>query len=71
MQDGYPRSMIEAPENKVRIPTYSHWDINAWYQTKNDDFGGLSPRDYLRGKSWEERKRVGLDALILHGVLKP
>jgi hypothetical protein len=71
MQDGYPRNMIEAAENKVRIPTYTHWDINAWYQTKSDAFGGLSPRDYLRGKSWDERRRIGLDALTERGVLKP
>jgi hypothetical protein len=70
-QDGYPKNMIESLENKVRIPTYKHWDVTTWYQTQNDDFGGMSPRDYLRGKSWEERTRVGLDALVLHGVLKP
>jgi len=36
-----------------------------------DKFGGLSPREYLRGKSWTERRRVGLDALTEFGVLKP
>ena len=41
-----------------------HWDINAWYQTKNEEFGGLSPREYLRGKNWEERRDVGLIAMI-------
>jgi hypothetical protein len=58
-------------ENLVRIPTLKHRDINAWYQTKNDDFGGLAPPDYLRGRSWDERTKVGLDALIEHGVLVP
>jgi hypothetical protein len=70
-KDGFPRSQIDAPENLVRIPTYKHWDINSWYGTPNKDFGGLSPRDYLRGKDWSERRDVGLDALIDHGVLKP
>lgn len=37
----------------------------------NDNFGGLSPREYLRGKSWEEKRRVGLDALMRFGVLAP
>jgi len=25
----------------------------------------------MRGKAWSERMKVGLDALILHEVLKP
>ena len=56
---------------KVRIPRLKHEDITAWFMTLNDDFGGLSPRQYLRGKSWDERRRVGLHALRLYGVLKP
>lgn len=70
-QDGYRRSLIDGPENLVRIPTLKHREISAWYQTKNDQFDELSPRDYLRGKTWEERTRVGLGTLIDHGVLKP
>ncbi len=70
-QDGFDRSRIDDRDNLVRIPTVKHWDINAWYQTKNEDFGGASPRDYLRGKSWDERRGVGLDALLRFGVLKP
>jgi Escherichia/Staphylococcus phage prohead protease len=70
-QDGYPRHMIDAPENLVRIPRLKHREINGWYGRKIDEFGEVSPRDYLRGKSWDERQRVGLRALIRHGVLKP
>ena len=70
-QDGFPESAIEAPENKVGIPRLRHRQITAWFQTKNPDFDDLSPRDYLRGKSWDERVRVGKYALILFGVLKP
>jgi hypothetical protein len=69
--DGFPRSMIDAPENVVRIPTLKHWLITGWYQTPNPDFGWLSPRQYLQGKDWEERVRVGKQALIQFGVLKP
>jgi hypothetical protein len=39
-------------------------------QTRNPDYGDLSPREYLRGKDWDERRRVGLDALAKVGVLK-
>ena len=38
---------------------------------KNGEFGGLSPRDYLCDKSWEERRRVGLEALGMFGALQP
>jgi hypothetical protein len=69
-KDKIPRSMIDAPENLVRIPRYKHWEITAWYQKKNDAYGGVSPRDYLRGKDWDERMKVGLKALMDHGVLK-
>ena len=69
--DGFPDSMINGPDNLVRIPTLTHWLITGWYMTKNKDFGDLSPRDYLRGKSWDERMRVGKDALVLFGVLEP
>ncbi len=69
-ESGYPRRMIDAPENIVSIPRMKHWEINAWYQTPNEDFGRLTPREYLSGKDWNERQRVGLDALKKHGVLK-
>jgi hypothetical protein len=70
-QDKFPRSMIDGPENRVRIPRYKHWEINAWYGRRSETFGNQSPRDYLRGKDWDERIRVGMQALIKYGVLKP
>lgn len=70
-KDGFSRELIDAPENLVRIPRMKHWDINAWYQTENPDFGGETPREYLSGRSWDIRKAVGLEALRIHGVLKP
>jgi hypothetical protein len=70
-QDGFPRSQIDDRENLVRVPTYKHRAISDWYSKKNDGFGGQTPRDYLRGRSWEERREVGLAALRKFGVLKP
>lgn len=70
-QDGFPESRINGPDNVVRIPTYRHWQITAWYATKNDQFGGLSPREFLRGQSWEARIAVAKHALRMFGVLKP
>lgn len=68
---GFPREMIEAPDNLVRIPTLKHWQLTGWYMTPNKDFGGLTPRAYLKGKDWAEHARVGKIALIKVGVMKP
>lgn len=75
-QDGFSEVQIDGPDNLVRIPTLKHWQINGWYGRPNAQFkdkndNDMSPRDYLRGKSWEERLRVGKEALILFGVLEP
>lgn len=68
--DGIPESAWDAPENRVRIPTLKHWQITGWYMTKNPDYNFLSPRNYLKGKTWDEKLRVGHKALSRFGVLK-
>ena len=70
-REGFGRDIIDGPDNLVRIPTLKHWQINGWFGTKQRVLGGLSPREYLRGKNWAERTRIGHQALIEHGVLKP
>lgn len=70
-QDGFPREVIDDPNNLVRVPRLKHQEINAWYQTKNDDYGGLSPREYLQGRNWAARRAVGLEALKRSKVLEP
>jgi hypothetical protein len=67
---GFREVLVEGWENIVLIPTYRHHEITSWFMTLNKDYDGLSPREYLRGKSWVERYRVGLKALIIFGVLK-
>jgi hypothetical protein len=69
--DGFSKSQIDDATNLVLIPRMKHWEINGWYSTPSEDYGGLSPRDYLRGKDWDERRRAGLDAMIKFKVLKP
>lgn len=69
-EHGFAREAINHPTNLVRVPRLKHQEINAWYQTRNADYGGLSPREYLSGRSWGVREAVGLRALKLHGVLK-
>lgn len=68
---GFSEDMINDPDNIVLIPRMRHWLINRWYARPNDEFGGLSPREFLQGKSWDEQRRVGLNALVDSGVLKP
>ncbi len=68
---GFVRGQVNDPENLVRVPRLKHYEITGWYMDRNDDFGNLSPRDYLSDKNWEERRQVGLYALRKFGVLKP
>lgn len=70
-KDKFPRSQIDDPDNLVRIPTLKHREISAWYATANDEYGGLTPRQYLVGKSWEQRREFGLMVLRKFGVLEP
>ncbi|WP_404934747.1 hypothetical protein [Nitratireductor sp. L15S-10] len=69
-RDGFSREMIESPQNKVLVPRYKHWEITAWYARNNKEWGGVSPRAYLRGRNWEERELMGRYALRKFGVLK-
>ena len=63
-------ALVNSPDNQVLVPTLKHWQLNAWYRTESDDFDGMSPRDSVRGKSWQERQRVGLIGLRDVGALK-
>jgi hypothetical protein len=68
--DANDAAQINSPDNEVAIPTLKHWELNAWYATQNEDYDGLSPLEYLKGKSWEERWDVGLVGLRYIGVLE-
>jgi hypothetical protein len=75
-KDGIPESQIESPDNIVPIPTLKHWQINSWLGRpnsayKNDQGEVISPREYMKGKSWKERYEFGLKVLRDFGVLKP
>ena len=72
-REGFSEAEIEAPENRVRISTLKHWQISNWYSRANaeEPFSGQTPRNYLRGKDWAEKVKIGRGALIRFGVLKP
>jgi hypothetical protein len=63
---GFPPSLIDGPENRVRIPTLKHWEINSWFETADGIYGGLTPRDHLRNPKigWQERVKIGQRALV-------
>jgi hypothetical protein len=67
---GFPRSQIDDPSNLVQIPELKHWELNHWYDQENGDYGGLTPRQYVKDKDWDTRRQVGLDGLREIGVLK-
>jgi hypothetical protein len=68
--DGFSKDRVDGADNIVRIPTLKHYEINGWYSRRNPDFGNKSPREYLRGKSWDARVEFGLKALRKFGVLR-
>lgn len=70
-----PTQLIDSAENLVSIPTLRHWQLNSWYQKPDGNFldtNGvpMTPRDYLKGQGYDERRRVGLMGLRAVGVLK-
>jgi hypothetical protein len=68
VSDGIPASQIEDSSNRVKIPALKRWELLAWFD-RPDMYGRLSPREYAKGKSWEERWQVGLEGLRVVGVL--
>jgi len=70
-KDGSDDEFIYGSESLVSIPTAKHWELNRWYETKQDIYGRLTPRQYLKGKSVAERYQIGLDGLRKIGVLQP
>ncbi len=70
-KSGFSEEQIESRYNKARIPIMKHWEINRWFSRPNPEYNNLRPRDYLRGKSWDEHMKIGLRAMREFGVLKP
>ena len=64
------QARIGDPENLVRIPTYAHIEITTYYSKADPDLDWLTPRQYLRGKSFDERYEFGLNVLRDEGLLK-
>jgi hypothetical protein len=63
---------IQESSNIARIPYYVHQEITNYYRSpiKGPPFNGMTPREYLRGKSFDERYQFGLDVLRGRGIIK-
>lgn len=70
-QDDLDEEDIESRRNKVRIPILIHREITGYYKRPNKDLGWMSPRDYFRGRPFEERWEFGVEVLKRFGVVKP
>ncbi len=69
-KSGFSEREINNTENIIRVPRGRHWQITSFMATPHDHLGGLSWRQWLRGKSIEEHRRVGMMAARDVGVLK-
>jgi hypothetical protein len=61
---------LSSRENLVLVPYWKHVEISSWYSRRNEEFGNMRPRDYLRGRSWQEQYTTGIRVLRDFGVLK-
>jgi hypothetical protein len=68
--DQDPPQQLQSPENIALVPKYEHWQITNYYQMPQEETGWIPPREYLRGKSFEERYQFGLRVLRKFKVLK-
>jgi hypothetical protein len=71
--DYLDQSKVQGDDNIVRIPEYRHRMVNSYYDRPNPDMpelGGLTPRQYLQGKSFEEQFEFGKAVLRKFGVMK-
>jgi hypothetical protein len=67
----FGRDRLESGENLVRIPKWGHVEISSWYSAVNrEEYGGQTPRDFMRGKSWDEQYQLGIQKLRDFGVLR-
>jgi hypothetical protein len=66
----FPEEMKHNTRNMVTIPRAKHWAITRFYVTPNPEFGGATPREWLRGKPYEVHVELGLEQLRIVGALK-
>ncbi|TCT08025.1 hypothetical protein [Aquabacter spiritensis] len=68
-REGFPADLVYGKANLVRISTFRHWEINAWFARPQKITQYEVPRDFLKGKPWSDHVRIGIEALQEMGVL--
>lgn len=70
-RSGFDIRSINHPDNMVAIDKDVHHRISAYYSSKPDFTKGLTFRDYLNGRSFEEQYQWGLKVLddAINGVI--
>jgi hypothetical protein len=61
---------LEKRDNLVRIPRWRRVEISSWYSRPNREYDERTPREFLRGKSWDEQYELGIQKLRDFGVLR-
>ena len=69
-ESGFSDRELNNTENIVRIPRGRHWLVTSLMMRRRECLGGLSYRQWLKGKSFEEHRRVGLLGLREAEALK-
>lgn len=42
LKDGFPNSIVNGPQNLVRLPKYKHHAITGWFARINEEYGEFS-----------------------------
>jgi len=69
-KSGFSPTEIYNTDNIVRVAKGRHWKITSLMTQKREELGGLSWREWLRGRSFEEHMRVGWGLLEEAKVMK-
>jgi hypothetical protein len=62
-EDNIPPEQLHSTDNIIKLPTIVHEAITAEYTTPQDEYGGMTLREYLRGKPYEVQYEEGIKVL--------
>lgn len=71
-KEGFSKELIEGVDNLVRIYYFKHREISDWYSSVNNEspYNVVTLRDFLRNKTWSEKRALGVQKLKNYGDLK-
>jgi hypothetical protein len=66
---GFAPNLIHTTQNILEIPYWRHIRISAYYNTKQAALGNLSPREWLKGRNFDEHEEFCWKTLRQFGAL--